>query len=124
MESPFARKPESAVRARLSRQELCGEALYELARRGKLDQETFTTRMQALDACGPDGAIAACYTTWLLLRAQPESQERDLWMAQNTMKLREAVRYLEVTSKDVEREAASSGSSSTLSAMQPVSASS
>ena len=124
MESPFARKPESAVRARLSRQELCGEALYELARRGKLDQETFTTRMQALDACGPDGAIAACYTTWLLLRAQPESQERDLWMAANTMKLREVVRYLEVTSKDMERDAASSGRSPTSSTIQPASASS
>ena len=131
MESPFARNPESAVRARLSRQELCGEAIYELTRRGKIDQETFTTRMQALDACGPDGAIGACYTTWLLLRAQPESQERDLWMAQNTMKLREAVRYLEttrcgpeVTSKDVERDAASSGSSSTLRTIQPASASS
>ena len=126
MESPFARKPESAVRARLSRQELCAEALYELTRRGKLDKETFTTRMQALDACGPDGAIGACYTTWLLLRAQPESQERDLWMAQNTMKLREAVRCLEEasTSKDVDREAASSGGSSTLSTMQPASASS
>ena len=112
MESPFARKPESAVRARLSRQELCGEAIYELTRRGKINQETFTARMQALDACGPDGAIGACYATWLLLRAQPESQERDLWMAANTMKLREAVRYLEAsTSKDMEREAASSGSS-------------
>ena len=124
MESPFARNPESAVRARLSRQELCGEALYELTRRGKLDKETFTTRMQALDACGADGAIGACYATWLLLRAQPESQERDLWMAANTMKLREAVRYLEAsTSKDVERDS-SSGSSSTLSTMQPASASS
>ena len=125
MESPFARKPESAVRARLSRQELCGEAIYELTRRGKLDKETFTTRLQALDACGADGAIGACYATWLLLRAQPESQERDLWMAQNTMKIREVARYLEAsTSKDVEREAASSGSSSTLSTMQPASASS
>ena len=125
MESPFARKPESAVRARLSRQELCGEAIYMLARSGKLDQEIFTTRMQALDACGPDGAIGACYATWLLLRAQPESQERDLWMAQNTLKLREAVRYLEAsTSKDVDREAASLGSSSTFSTMQPASASS
>ena len=133
MESPFARKPESAgggraaalcARARLSRQELCGEALYELARRGKLDQETFTTRMQALDACGPDGAIGACYATWLLLRAQPESHERDLWMAQNTLKLREVVRYLEAsTSKDVERDS-SLGSSSTLSTIQPASASS
>ena len=125
MESPFARNPESAVRARLSRQELCAEALYELTRRGKLDKETFTTRMQALDACGPDGAIGACYATWLLLRAQPESQERDLWMAQNTMKLREVVRYLEAsTSKDMEREAASSGSSPTSCTMQPASASS
>ena len=124
MASSFARKPEGSVRARLSRQELCGEALYELTRRGKLDKETFTARMQALDACGPDGAIAACYTTWLLLRAQPESQERDIWMAQNTMKLREAVRYLEAsTSKDMEREAASSGSSPTLSTMRPASAS-
>ena len=125
MESPFVRKPESAVRARLSRQELCGEAIYELTRRGKLDKETFTTRLQALDACGADGAIGACYATWLLLRAQPESQERDLWMAQNTMKLREAVRCLEAsTSKDMGREAAPSGSSSTLSTMQPASASS
>ena len=125
MESPFARNPESAVRARLSRQELCGEAIYELTRRGKLDKETFTTRMQALDACGVDGAIGSCYATWLLLRAQPESQERDLLMAQNTLKLREAVRYLEAsTSKDVERDSASSGSSSTLSTMQPASASS
>ena len=124
LESPFARKPESAVRARLSRQELCGEAIYELARRGKLDQATFTARMQALDACGAEGAIGACFTTWLLLRAQPESQERDLWMAANTMKLREAVRYLEAsTSKDVDREAASSGSSPTLSTMHPASAS-
>ena len=41
MESPFARKPESAVRARLSRQELCGEAIYELTRRGKIDEATF-----------------------------------------------------------------------------------
>ena len=125
MESPFARKPETAVRARLSRQELCGEAIYELTRRGKLDKETFTTRMQTLDACGVEGAIGSCYATWLLLRAQPESQERDLFMAQNTMKLREAVRYLEAsTSKDVDREAASSGSSSTLSTMHPASASS
>ena len=125
MESPFARIPESAVRARLSRQELCAEALYELTRRGKLDKETFTARMQTLDACSPDGAIGSCYAVWLLLRAQPESQERDLWMAQTTMKLREVVRYLEAsTSKDVEREAASSGSASTLSTMQPASASS
>ena len=124
MESPFARKPESAVRARLSRQELRGEAICELARRGKLVQATFTTRMQALDACGAEGAIGACFTVWLLLRAQPESQERDLWMAANTMKLREAVRYLEAsTSKDIERDAASAGNSSTLSTMQPASAS-
>ena len=124
MESPFARNPESAVRARLSRQELCGEAIYELMRRGKMDKATYTARMQALDSCGVDGAIGSCYATWLLLRAQPESQERDLFMAQNTMKLREAVRHLEATSKDVERDAASSGSSPTSRIMQPASASS
>ena len=125
MESPFARKPESAVRARLSRQELCGEAVYELMRRGKMDKATYTARMQALDACGAEGAIGSCYATWLLLRAQPESQERDLFMAQNTMKLREAVRHLEAsTSKDMERDAASSGSSPTSSTMHPASASS
>ena len=99
----FAREPESAVRARLSRQELCGEAIFELMRRNKMDKATLNARMSALDACGPEGAIGACYATWLLLRAQPECQERDLWMAQNTMKLREAVRYLEAssTSKDM-----------------------
>ena len=125
MESPLARNPESAVRARLSRQELCAEALYELTRRGKMDKATYTARMQALDACGAEGAIGSCYATWLLLRAQPESQERDLFMAQNIMKLREAVRHLEAsTSKDMERDAASSGSSPTLSTIQPASASS
>ena len=125
MESPFARKPESAVRARLSRQELCGEAIYELMRRGKMDKETYTARMQALDSCGAEGAVGSCYATWLLLRAQPESQERDLWMAQNTLKLREAVRYLEAsTSKDTDRDAASSGGSPTSRTMQPASASS
>ena len=125
MESPFARNPESAVRARLSRHELCGEAIFELMRRGKMDKATYTARMQALDSCGPDGAIGSCYATWLLLRAQPESQERDLWMAQNTLKLREAVRYLEAsTSKDVERDAASSGGSPTSRTIQPASASS
>ena len=113
MESPLARKPESAVRARLSRQELCGEAVYELMRRNKMDKATYTARMQALDSCGPEGAVGSCYATWLLLRAQPESQERDLWMAANTMKLREVVRYLEAsTSKDMERDP-SSGSAST-----------
>ena len=115
---------ESPERAALSRQELCGEAIYELMRRRKMDKATYTARMQALDTCGPEGAIGACYATWLLLRAQPESQERDLWMAQNTMKLREAVRYLETTSKDVERDAASSGSSPTSRIIQPASASS
>ena len=93
-----------------------------------MDQATFTARMKALDACGPDGTIGACYATFLLLKAQPESQERDIWMARNTMKLREVLRYLEsppatVTSKDVERYP-SSGSSSTLSTIQPASASS
>ena len=116
---------ESPVRARLSRQELCGEAIFELMRRRKMDKATYTARMQALDTCGPEGAIGACYATWLLLRAQPESQERDLWMAQNTMKLREAVRYLEAsTSKDKDRDAASSGSSPTSRTIQPASASS
>ena len=124
MESPFARNPESAVRARLSRQELCGEAIYELMRRGKMDKATYTARMQALDSCGAAGAIGSCYATWLLLRAQPESQERDLYMAQNTLKLREAVRHLEVTSKDTDRDAASSGGSPTSRTMQPASASS
>ena len=119
MESPSESAPQ------LSRQELCGEAIYELMRRGQMDKATYTARMQALDSCGVDGAIGACYATWLLLRAMPECQERDLWMAQNTMKLREAVRYSEAspTSKDMEREAASSGSASTLRTIQPASAS-
>ena len=56
----------------------------------------FGQRMQALNNCGLLGQIGACYVTWLLLvRAQPTSQERDLWMANNTMKLGEAVRHLE-----------------------------
>ena len=91
----IARKPESDVRAKLSRQELCAESIYELMRRGKMSKDMFTQRMTALDACGPDGGIAACYATWLILRAQPESQERDLHMADNTMKLGSIVAKLE-----------------------------
>ena len=56
----MARLCESEVRAKLSRQELCGEAIYELLRRGNMDKATFTARMSALDQCGPDGAVAAC----------------------------------------------------------------
>ena len=115
---------ESEVRAKLRRQELCGEAIYQLLRLGKIDKETFSSRMNALDRCGPDGAVGACYVTWMFLRNAPPSPERDAWMSQNTAKLREVLRYLEApTSKDVEREAAS-GSSSTLRTIQPASASS
>ena len=112
-------------RTKLSRQECCAEAIYELLRRGKMDQKTFTSRMSALDQCGPDGAIAACYVTWLLLRNTRQIPERDAYMAQNTAKLREVLRYLEApTSKVVDREVASSGSSPTLRTIQPASASS
>ena len=115
---------ESASRAALSRQELCGEAIYELLRRGKLDKASFTARMQTLDNCGPDGAIAACYVTWMLLRNTRPCRERDYWMAQNAAKLRSILRYLEApTSKDTDRDS-SSGSSSTLRTIQPASASS
>ena len=112
---------ESATRAKLSRQELCGEAIYELLRRDKMDKATFTARMQALDNCGPDGAIGACYVTWMLLRNMPESFERDVRMAQNTAKLQDVLKSL--TSKDTERDS-SSGSSSTLRTIHPASASS
>ena len=112
---------ESATRAKLSRQELCGEAIYELLRRGQMDKATFTARMNALDNCGPDGKIGACYVTWMLLRNMPESFERDVRMAQNTAKLQDVLKSL--TSKDTERDS-SSGSSSTLRTIQPASASS
>ena len=72
----MARLCESEVRAKLSRQELVGEAIYELLRRGSMDKATFTARMSALDQCGPDGAIAACYVTWMLLR-NTRNPERD-----------------------------------------------
>ena len=67
----MARLCESEVRAKLSRQELCGEAIYHLLRLGKMDKETFTARMSALDRCGPDGAVGACYVAWMLLRNAP-----------------------------------------------------
>ena len=119
----MARLCESEVRAKLSRQELCAEAIYQLLRLGKMDKETFTARMSALDRCGPDGAVGACYVTWMLLRNAPPSPERDAWMSQNTAKLRSILRYLEATSKEVDRDS-SSGSSSTLRTIQPASASS
>ena len=59
----MAHLQESEVRAKLSRQELCGEAIDDLLRRGKINKTTFSARMDALDRCGPDGAIAACYVT-------------------------------------------------------------
>ena len=62
----------------LSRQELCAEAIYELIRRGRMNKKMFEARMSALDQCGPDGAIAACYVIFLLLRHQPPSEEKNV----------------------------------------------
>ena len=81
----------------LSRQELCAEAIYELIRRGRMNKKMFEARMSALDQCGPDGAIAACYVIFLLLRHQPPSEEKTCYMAQNAEKLSA---YLNPTSKD------------------------
>ena len=85
----------ASVRDKLTRQELCAEAIIELLRRGMMSKELFCARMTALDNCGPQGQIAACYATWLILSRHPPSEERDAHMERNTLKLRRALEEAE-----------------------------
>ena len=63
-----------AAPPQLSIEERAGEAVYELMRRGRLSKAEYTRRMLDLERMSP---VAACYVTFLLLRTQPPSSERE-----------------------------------------------
>ena len=47
--------------------------------------------MSALDQLGPEGVVASSYCTWLLLRNQPTSPEKERHMQALTARLRAAL---------------------------------
>ena len=80
------------ARDALTKQELVGESIYELMRRGVLSKEEFCTRMDALERAGPAGQVGATYGTWLLLRTMPPSAEKMYHMGVLSTRLRTALR--------------------------------
>ena len=77
----------------LSTEELVAESIYCLMTSGKLGREEYCRRMHALEAT-PEGVVAACYCTWLLLHNRPSCPERDEHLATNCQRLRAATREL------------------------------
>ena len=89
----------TSVRDRLSKPELVGEAIYTLLRRGALTKEQFCQRMSALDVT-PESALGSAYATWLLLRSQPPSAEKEFHMEALKARMREIARHQEQKAHD------------------------
>ena len=80
------------ARDALTKQELVGESIYELMRRGALSKEEFCTRMDRLERDGPAGQVGAAYGAWLLLRTMPPSAEKMYHMGLLSTRLRTVLR--------------------------------
>ena len=75
---------------RFSNAERAAELIYNEMRKGT-PREEFCRRMSALDQLGPEGVVASSYCTWLLLRHQPPSPEKERHMQALTARLRAAL---------------------------------
>ena len=75
---------------KLSNPERCGELIYQGMREG-MSREEYVRRMNALDALGKEGVVASSYVTWLLLRNQKPSPEKEHHMQILTARLRAAL---------------------------------
>ncbi len=75
----------------LSPEEEWAEEIVHLMALGRLNRSECCRRMNALWAAGQNGQIAACYASYLLLRAVPASDERDVHWAQMVARLRAAL---------------------------------
>ena len=73
----------------LSTEELVAESIFGLMASGKLGREGYCRRMSALDAT-PEGTVASCYCSWLLLRNLPSCSERNAHLATMRRRLRAA----------------------------------
>ena len=74
----------------LTSPEKAAELIYAGMRKG-MPREEFVRRMSALDQLGPEGVVASSYCTWLLLRHQPPSPEKEQHMRALTARLRVAL---------------------------------
>ena len=74
----------------LTSPEKAAELIYAGMRKG-MSREEFVRRMSALDQLGPEGVVASSYCTWLLLRHQPPSPEKEQHMRALTARLRVAL---------------------------------
>ena len=76
---------------RFSNAERAAELIYDGMRKGGMPRDEFVRRMSALDQLGPEGVVASSYCTWLLLRNQPPSPEKEQHMQALTARLRAAL---------------------------------
>ena len=65
----------TAAMDKLSNAEKAAELIYAGMRRG-IPRDEFVRRMSALDQLGPEGVVASSYATYLLLRCQKPSLEK------------------------------------------------
>ena len=75
---------------KLSNPERAAELIYHGMTKG-MSRDEFVRRMNALDEPGPEGVVASSYCTWLLLRSQPPSEEKEQHMQTLTARLRAAL---------------------------------
>ena len=75
---------------KLTNPEKAAELVYEGMRKG-MSREEFVRRMSALDQLGKEGVVASSYCTYLLLRHQPPSPEKEKHMQALTARLRAAL---------------------------------
>ena len=76
---------------KLSNGERAAELVYDGMRKGTMPREEFCRRMSALDQLGWQGVVASSYATWLLLRNQRASPEKEHHMQALAARLRAAL---------------------------------
>ena len=76
---------------KLSNAEKAAELVYDGMRRGKLSRDDFVRKMSGLESLGKEGVISTCYATFLLLRSQPPSKEKQMHWDAMTARLRAAI---------------------------------
>ena len=62
--------------------------MYELMRTGRLLRDEYVRRMRELERISP---LSACYATWMLLRAMPDSEEKAFHWKVMVGRLRDAL---------------------------------
>ena len=80
-----------AAMEKLSNAERAAELVYDGMRRGKLSRDDFVRKMSGLESLGKEGVISTCYATFLLLRSQPPSKEKQMHWDAMTARLRAAI---------------------------------